>query len=101
MTSIGNGTAAGGADRFDTVEALLTRYPEVTPDEVDTLKHWFRKEASAFDVASMAAKDPVAPGYRRFRADHVDRISGADMIKGAIFALVVVGLLLAVVLPRF
>lgn len=101
MTSIANGTAAGGADRFDAIEALLTRYPEVTPDELDTLKHWFRKDASAFEVASMAAKDSVAPGYRRFRAEHVDRISGADMIKGAIFAFVAVGLLLAIVLPRF
>lgn len=95
----GNGAAACGADRFDTVEALLIRYPEITPAELDVLTFWFRKEASAFEVASLASKDAVAAGYTRFRAEHIDRFTGADMLRAAVFIIVAILIVGAIVMP--
>lgn len=67
-------------DRFDHVEAILTSYPDVTDGETELLKRWFGKEASAFDVASLASKEACQAGYRQFRADHIDRFSVRDWI---------------------
>ena len=71
-------------DRFDQVEAILASYPDVTEAEIKLLKHWFRKEASAFEVASMASKDSCQKGYLQFRADHVDRFTAGDWIVVAV-----------------
>ena len=76
--------ASGGADRFDAVEALIARYPDIAGTEVALLKTWFRKEASAFDVASIASKDWVAPGYQRFRAEHLDRFTPKDFFAAGV-----------------
>lgn len=55
------------------IEALVGRYPNLNNDEIATLKHWFKKEASAFDVATLASQESIHYGYRRFREEHVDR----------------------------
>ena len=67
-------------DRFDHIEAMLTSYPQVSDEEIDRLKRWFTKEATAFDVASLASKPACEVGYRRFRADHVDRFTAKDWV---------------------
>ena len=69
--------SANPSDRFDRVEILLNLYPAVGEEDLDYLKRWFRREASAFEVASMASKHPA--GYAKFRADHIDRLTGFDM----------------------
>jgi hypothetical protein len=99
MSKTDTGPAARGADRFDTAATLLARYPELDASELADLKHWYRKEASAYDVASMASRDDVRPGYRAFRAEHVDRFTGADVAKGALFALAMAGIAYAIVAP--
>lgn len=96
MTATDTASAPRGGDRFDAIEALLARYPRVDADELAELKTWFRKEASAFDVASMASKEAIQTPYRQFRADHIDRLRPIDVIKGLAFAAAIVGLLLAV-----
>jgi hypothetical protein len=70
--------ALAGTDRFDYVESLIARYPNTTEAEVEDLKRWFKKEASAFDVASLASKDSIHAGYKAFRADHIDRFRAKD-----------------------
>ena len=70
--------AVRGPDRFDQVEAYFTRYPDLTEAELVDLTHWYRKEASSFDVASFASKETTHEGYRRFRAEHIDGISWRD-----------------------
>lgn len=94
MTDMTTVSADGGADRFDAVETLLARYPDVSEAEVASLKTWFRKEASAFDVASIASKDWVAPGYQRFREDHIDRFTPKDFL-GAAAVVAAVAVLIA------
>ena len=70
--------ALPGADRFDYVESLITRYPETTEAEVQDLKKWFTKEASAFEVASLASKESIHANYAAFRSDHIDSFSAKD-----------------------
>lgn len=74
-----------GSDRFDHVESLLARYPEISAEEVDDLKSWFNKEASAFEVASLASKERLYGRYTAFRAAHVDPLKLKDYaIAGAV-----------------
>lgn len=70
--------AADNSDRFDRAEALLSRYPDIDGEELKSLKQWFDKEASSFEVASLATKE--LSGYSQFRADHMDRFSALEMI---------------------
>lgn len=65
-------------DRFDHVEALLSRYPHLTGCEVKELREWFLNEASAFEVASLASKETLSEAYSQFRAEHIDRFGVRD-----------------------
>ncbi|MDE8650924.1 hypothetical protein [Novosphingobium album (ex Liu et al. 2023)] len=59
--------------------ALLARYPGLDPAELDELKTWFSRAASALDVGLVASEPQVAEQYRRFRAEHIDRFSRRDL----------------------
>lgn len=93
MHNADSGIATGDVDRFDQVETLLGRYPAISQDELNDLKHWFRKEASAFEVASLASKETITTGYTRFRQEHIDVFSFRDIGKG----LIAVAVLIAIV----
>jgi hypothetical protein len=82
--------AQDGATRRAHIEAVLADYPHVDPDETALLVNWFRKEASALDVGIIAS-DPLLSGpYRRFKADHLERIRGADLVGAFLFVSVAV-----------
>ncbi|KLE33779.1 hypothetical protein [Aurantiacibacter luteus] len=66
MTNI-QADSANSSARYDEIERLLNRYPDVDDTELGKLKHWFVREASAFDVASLASRHPR--GYEQFRSD--------------------------------
>lgn len=75
-------------NRFDQVEAILVLYPNINEVELQLLKRWFGKEASAFEAASLASKDSCKEGYLRFRADHLDRLTTREwMIVGVVSAI--------------
>ena len=76
-----NNHEAASADpsaRFDRIEELLNVYPEVSDEQLLELKRWFKRDSSAFEVASLASKHPI--GYGKFRADHIDKFSKLEMI---------------------
>ena len=82
-----NDHKAASADpsaRFDHIEYLLNSYPNVSDEQLSDMKRWFAKEASAFEVASLAGKHPV--GYGQFRADHIDKFSTFEMLLVAAIA---------------
>jgi hypothetical protein len=91
-TDIAVGSAAA-PDRFDAIVALLARYPHLNDAELAELKRWFAKEASAFDIASLATREDLREPYTRFRAEHVDRFGARDMIVMLIGVLVVAGVI--------
>lgn len=45
---------------------------------MDELRRWFRKEASDFEVTSLASKKRA--GYAKFRADHIDKFSKIEIV---------------------
>lgn len=79
------------------VEALLSAYPDVTPEERDLIVRWFRSEASALDVALVASNPAAERGYRRFRSEHVDRFTFKDMGYALAFAAIVAAAVLLIV----
>ena len=46
--------AADPSAQFDEIEQLLNSYPDVSDEQLRELKCWFKKETSAFEVASLA-----------------------------------------------
>jgi len=76
------------ADRFDQIEAILQRYPDIDDGELADLKRWFGKEAPSFEVASLASKDSVNPQYGEFRKAHVDRLTALEIAAAAAVAIV-------------
>lgn len=83
------------------VEALLAAYPDVTPDEHGLLVHWFKREASSLDVALIASNPEIAPGYARFRGEHIDRFTLADLAKGLAGLVAIVGIAALIMLRAF
>ncbi|MCW2337808.1 hypothetical protein M2337_002041 [Sphingobium sp. B2D3A] len=57
------------------IDALIAAYPDLNEDDLRRLLHWYRKEASSYDVAMLSARDDLRPGYERFYKDHIERIS--------------------------
>lgn len=78
------------------VEDALARYPGLDPVELQDIVRWFRKEATAFDVGLVASNDRIHANYRQFRAEHVDRISGRDILAVVVFAVLACGVLAAI-----
>lgn len=80
-----NETAARAARRAE-MESVLADYPHLTEERLAALLAWFRNEASALDVATMASNPTVADRYRSFRADHIDPVTTGEWMKGLLIA---------------
>lgn len=83
---------AAGAEQRAEIENALARYPDISPDSLAAIITWFRKEASALDVALIASNEVIAESYRRFRTDHIDPFTPGDLAKGFIFVVTALGL---------
>ncbi|MEJ5978135.1 hypothetical protein WG901_15895 [Novosphingobium sp. PS1R-30] len=92
-------TDAARAKRRIHMEAALADYPHLSEERLAALLGWFRKEATALDVAMVASNPDIVEPYRRFRAEHIDPISGKDWIKGLLIA-GLAGLLVLVIVWR-
>lgn len=77
------------------IAAILARYPDLTDAELQRVLRWFSKEATAMDVAMLSCDEDIAPQYRQFRSDHIDRFGLRDMRNAAVFLGVVAGIPLA------
>jgi hypothetical protein len=84
MTTTTLADSAVALARRTHIETLLGSYPDVTPDEVALLQRWFRTQASALDVATVACNERITDGYRQFRRDHIDRFTLTDIAKGLV-----------------
>lgn len=88
---------AASADRRAQIERTLADYPDLGEDSLGELIAWFRKEASALDVAMVASNPEIAESYRRFRADHIDRLTGNDILRGILFAVAIGAIVLLII----
>jgi hypothetical protein len=82
-------------------ETLLARYPGLSPDELDELLRWYRREASAMDSALIASNTSIHDRYRAFRQDHIDTFSWKERIIGTVLAVGALGFLGAVAVLGF
>lgn len=57
------------------IEAALAEYPQLPSDSVDDIIAWFKREATAFEVGILASNSAIYDNYRRFRRDHIDRLT--------------------------
>lgn len=60
------------------VATKLARYPNLPDNEVEDLRHWFHKEATALETAMLASDEQLREPYQQFRNDHLDRLSPRD-----------------------
>ncbi|MFT4026947.1 MAG: hypothetical protein QM676_09120 [Novosphingobium sp.] len=84
------------AARF-AIERVIAEYPNVSEAELYRLIAYFRSEASAFDLAAIAANRKIRPQYRALCRDHkVDRLrSGQRTVTAVIAGLLALGALLS------
>lgn len=88
---------ATGADRRTRIETALADYPHVDRETLADLIHWFRKEASALDVGTIASNPRLSAPYESFKADHLDRLKGASLLWSSVI-IAVVAMCLALIL---
>lgn len=82
------------AARF-AIERVISDYPNISEAELYRLIDYFRSEATAFDLAVIAANRKIRPQYQALCRDHrVDRLRGGQrIITAALAALLAVGAL--------
>ena len=76
------------ADRRRRIEATLAQYPYIDTDALAELLHWFRNEASALEVGLLTSDPKFQKPYQQLKAEHLDRIRGADLFWIAVEILV-------------
>lgn len=90
-------TMQDGAERRAQIERALADYPNLSGERLAETIRWFRKEATALDVAMVASEPAIAEPYRQFRADHLDGLTGNDYLRGLLFAALVSAIVLVII----
>lgn len=77
------------------IERMIFDYPNVSEPELYRLIDYFRSEASAFDLAAIAANRKIRPQYKALCRDHrVDRLrSGQRTITAVLATILALGAL--------
>jgi hypothetical protein len=94
MNTSQNPAEAGQRKR---IEAALADYPDISKDRLAALITWFHQEASALDVAMLASNEALADRYRQFRADHIDPVTGGEVMRVLILLSLVSAIILFIV----
>ena len=79
-------------DRRARIERLVARYPELDADELAQLVHWYRREASAMDVALLASNEALTDRFGAFCRVHVAPFNWREKTITALLSAGVVGL---------
>lgn len=80
-------------ERRMAAETAVAQYPDLSPEELSSLKRWFDKEASAHDIALMSMNRDIQPQYTAFRRTHYDRITARDTLFLVAFWAVIFGVI--------
>ena len=79
----------------DWVERTIGRYPNISREEIASLRGWF-EAASALDVGLVASNADTHAAYLAFRKEHLDRFTPADLLRAAVFVLIFGGSVAAI-----
>jgi hypothetical protein len=80
-------------ERRERIGALIARYPDIDPGELDDLLHWYRREASAMDVALLASDERISERFGAFCRAHVAPFTFRDKAITALLSAGVLGLI--------
>ena len=61
-------------------EGALANYPHLDPHELSRLLHWYRREASAMDVALVASNETLRSRFEAFHLDHIAPFSWREKL---------------------
>lgn len=82
------------------IEAALAEYPELSPDKLIDVIYWFKREATALEVASVACNPELQSKYRVFRNKHLDKLSIGELIVAiGVGMVVIVAITALIVVP--
>jgi hypothetical protein len=79
-------------ERRAQIEALIARYPDLERDELAELVRWYRREASAMDVALIASNEAISEAFGAFCRAHVAPFSLRDKAVTVLLSAGVAGL---------
>jgi hypothetical protein len=79
------------------IEAMLADYPSVSPDKIIDVIYWFKREATAMEVASVASNPDLQKSYRSFRDRHLGKLSMSELIVAIGVGMVLIVTIAAVV----
>jgi hypothetical protein len=91
-TAIGAARADAPLATRDEAAALLSRYPELSNDDLAALDHWCKRVASSLDLGLLASDPDLAPQYVAYRKAHLDRFSTRDIGLAALFVAITAGI---------
>ncbi|MDE8652782.1 hypothetical protein [Novosphingobium album (ex Liu et al. 2023)] len=77
------------------VEQTLSQYPNLEPEKIRDVIHWFKREASAMDVAMVANNLDNRDSYREFRRTHIDKLTPVEIIVATVLMMILIVLLAA------
>jgi len=61
------------------IERIIAPYPDISDEKLQDVLHYFRRECSALDRATIASNNAVAHQYRQLCEDHhIDRLKPAE-----------------------
>ena len=84
---------SGSIQRKLEIEAALAEYGDLPADRIVDLVGWFRREATAREIATIAGNPAIADNYQHFRALHL-----VGMTTGGAVLCTFIGAVLIVVL---
>lgn len=75
------------------IEQSLSHYPALPPDKVLDLIYWFKREATAMEIASVASNPAIQTKYSQFREKHINNLSVGGTILSTILGVIIIVIL--------
>lgn len=61
------------------IEKILSQYPNLPSNKINEIVHWFKREATAMEVAVVASNLDVQDSYEQFRQAHIDKLTPVEL----------------------
>lgn len=75
----------------------MADYPELPPDKLLDLIYWFKREATAMEVAAVACNPDIQAKYRQFRNRHLNDLTVGELVLAIGLGMVLIVMIAVVV----
>ena len=91
-----NNETADRTVRRSAIERAIAHYPNIPENELQDVLHYFRREATALERATIASNDAVYFQYRKLCSDHyLERLKPWEIAIATTSAIALIGALVA------